>query len=249
MTSAQKIIEFVDLHIAFSHAKVLQGLNLSIQEGETMTILGGSGTGKSVTLKLFLGVLKPDKGKIYFEGKEMTTISEKALVEQRKKIGMLFQGSALFDSLTVKENVLYPLREHFHYSEPELDKIVAEKLNWVGLDGVERMMPADLSGGMKKRVGLARAIASNPKVILYDEPTTGLDPTNTHRINHLIKEMQKRLKITSIVVTHDLESAYQVSDRLALLKDGKIRFVGTVEETKRSQDQIVREFIEGRMTG
>lgn len=241
------IIRFENVHIAFGRHKVLTGLNLTIQAGETITIIGGSGTGKSVTLKLLLGVLRPDQGHIYFEGKEVTTMMEKGLIEMRKTIGMLFQGSALFDSLTVKENIAYPLREHYDYPETKVDQIVATKLNLVGLDGIERMMPADLSGGMKKRVGLARAIASDPKVILYDEPTTGLDPTNTHRINHLILAMQQKLKVTSIVVTHDLESAFQVSNRLALLKDGKICFVGTVAETKQSSDPTVRQFIEGKM--
>lgn len=241
------LIRFEDVHIAFGRLKVLCGMDLTIVEGETVTIIGGSGSGKSVTLKLLLGVLKPDRGHIYFEGGDVTGMGEKELIAMRKKIGMLFQGSALFDSLTVKENIAYPLREHFDYSEGELERIVREKLDLVGLDGVGQMMPADLSGGMKKRVGLARAIASNPKLILYDEPTTGLDPTNTHRINHLIREMQQKLKITSIVVTHDMTSAFAVSNRLALLKDGKICFTGTVAEIKTSKEATVRQFIEGRM--
>ena len=248
MTSTQKpLIQFKDVCIAFGSLKVLQGLNLTIDEGETLTIIGGSGSGKSVTLKLLLGVLKPDRGHIYFEGKDVTTMREKELVEMRKKIGMLFQGSALFDSLTVKENVAYPLREHFDYSEQELSRRIVEKLKLVGLPDIEKMMPSDLSGGMKKRVGLARAIASDPKVILYDEPTTGLDPTNTQRINQLTLELRKRLKVTSIVVTHDMDSAFLVSNRLALLKDGKICFVGTVDEIKASNDPTVRQFIEGTM--
>lgn len=247
MTSIQTLIRFEDVHIAFGRNKVLCGLNLTIAQGETITIIGGSGSGKSVTLKLLLGVLKPDRGRIFFEGKDVTAMHEKELIEMRKKIGMLFQGSALFDSLNVKENIAYPLREHYDYSEPELDRIIAKKLALVGLDGIEAMMPSDLSGGMKKRVGLARAIASDPKMILYDEPTTGLDPTNTQRINHLIQEMQKKLRVTSVVVTHDMGSAFQVSDRLSLLKDGKICFVGTAEETRRSNDATVRQFIEGKM--
>ncbi|MBI4224598.1 MAG: ABC transporter ATP-binding protein [Deltaproteobacteria bacterium] len=244
---ATPLIRFEDVHMAFGRHKVLRGMDLTIYEGETITIIGGSGSGKSVTLKLLLGVLKPDRGRIFFENRDVTAMREKELIAMRKTIGMLFQGSALFDSLTVKENVAYPLREHFDYSEEELDRRVRNKLNLVGLDGVEGVMPADLSGGMKKRVGLARAIASDPKLILYDEPTTGLDPTNTHRINHLIREMQTKLKITSIVVTHDMASAFEVSDRLALLKDGKICFAGSVAETKASKDVTVRQFIEGRM--
>lgn len=246
-TSAHPLIEFKEVAISFGKERVLSRLDLSVYEGETITIIGGSGTGKSVTLKILLGVLSPDKGHIYFQNGDVTTMDEKELIEMRKKFGVLFQGAALFDSLTVMENVAYPLREHFDYSEEELKQIVAEKLSLVGLEGVERMMPSDLSGGMKKRVGLARAIATDPKVILYDEPTTGLDPTNTHRINNLILQLQKSLKITSIVVTHDMESAFKVSNRLALLKEGRICFVGTVAETKGSKEETVRDFIEGRM--
>ena len=241
------IIEFKKVSIAFGKNKVIQGLDLSIYPGETITIIGGSGSGKSVTLKLLLGVLYPDSGQIFYEGRDVTLMNEKDLIDMRKEFGVLFQGSALFDSLTVRENIAYPLREHFDYSEQEISRIVAKKLSLVGLPDVEDMMPADLSGGMKKRVGLARAIATDPKVILYDEPTTGLDPTNTQRINRLIVQMQKTLKITSIVVTHDMPSAFQVSDRLALLKEGKICFVGTVEEAKHSTHETVRDFIEGRM--
>lgn len=241
------IIQFEDLHMAFGANKVLRGMDLSILGGETITIIGGSGSGKSVTLKLLLGVLKPDRGRVLFHGQDVTKMEEKDLNDMRKQFGILFQGAALFDSLTVRENVVWPLREHFDYSEKELDRIVAEKLQLVGLEGVETMMPSDLSGGMKKRVGLARAIAADPHVILYDEPTTGLDPTNTHRINHLILQLQEKLKITSIVVTHDMVSAFQVSNRLALLKDGRICFAGTADEAKRSKDLQVRQFIEGRM--
>ena len=241
------IIEFKKVSIAFGKNKVIQGLDLSIYPGETITIIGGSGSGKSVTLKLLLGVLYPDSGQIFYEGRDVTLMNEKDLIDMRKEFGVLFQGSALFDSLTVRENIAYPLREHFDYSEQEISRIVAKKLSLVGLPDVEDMMPADLSGGMKKRVGLARAIATDPKVILYDEPTTGLDPTNTQRINRLIVQMQKTLKVTSIVVTHDMPSAFQVSDRLALLKEGKICFVGTVEEAKQSTHETVRDFIEGRM--
>ncbi|MDO8494262.1 MAG: ATP-binding cassette domain-containing protein [Deltaproteobacteria bacterium] len=239
------MIQFKNVHHAFGATKVLQGLNLEIKKGETMTILGGSGSGKSVTLKLFLGVLHPDRGSICFQESDVTKMKEQELVAMRKKIGMLFQGGALFDSLTVKENIAYPLREHFHYNEEELSKIVAERLKMVGLDGIEEMIPADLSGGMKKRVGLARAIAANPSVVLYDEPTTGLDPTNTQRINRLIVQLQEKMHITSIVVTHDMQSAFEVSNRMALLKEGKIVAIGTVDEIKHSKDKVVQDFIGG----
>lgn len=242
------LIEFKDVWIAFGKNRVLQGLDLSIVDGESITIIGGSGSGKSVTLKLLLGVLKPDRGGIFFQGKDVATMRGKELIEMRKKFGVLFQGGALFDSLDVKENIAYPLREHFKYSEEDLSRMVAKKLSLVGLPGVEKIMPADLSGGMKKRVGLARAIATDPQVILYDEPTTGLDPANTQRINRLILQMKQKLKVTSIVVTHDMDSAFQVSDRLALLQSGKICFAGTVEEAKHSKDATVMGFIEGRMT-
>ncbi|MBI5299341.1 MAG: ABC transporter ATP-binding protein [Deltaproteobacteria bacterium] len=248
MKNANPIIRFKNISISFGNLNVLNGMDLTIYEGETITIIGGSGSGKSVALKLLLGVLKPDSGFVYFQGRDVTTMDEKELIQMRKQFGMLFQGGALFDSLSVKENIAYPLREHFDYTENELDRIVTKKLSLIGLPGVEQRMPADLSGGMKKRVGLARAIAADPKVILYDEPTTGLDPANTQRINRLIIQMQEKLKVTSIVVTHDMESAFTVSDRLALLKDGKICFVGTKEETKKSTDPTVRGFIEGKMT-
>lgn len=245
----KEIIRFENVYITFGESPVLKGLNLSIEQGETLTIIGGSGSGKSVTLKVLLGVLYPDKGRVYFGGKDVTQMTEKELSSMRKEFGVLFQGAALFDSLTVRENVAYPLRVHFDYSEQEIDRIVAKKLALVGLPNIEKMMPSDLSGGMKKRVGLARAIATDPKVILYDEPTTGLDPTNTQRINRLIIQLKQTLKMTSIVVTHDMDSAFQISDRMALLKDGKICFVGTLDEIKASKEESVRDFIEGRMEG
>ncbi len=240
-------IEFVGIEKSFGDKRVFTGLSLSIVKGETMTILGGSGTGKSVLLKVLLGLMRPDRGRVLFDGQNVVTMKEEVLLEVRRRVGMLFQGGALFDSLSVKENVDYPIREHFDYSEEKIGQIIAEKLALVGLPGIESMEPADLSGGMKKRVALARAIATNPEVILYDEPTTGLDPTNTQRINHLICDMQKKLKVTSIVVTHDMESAFFISDRLALLSNGKIAFVGTKGEVKRSSDPLVKGFILGQM--
>lgn len=241
------IIEFKNVFLSFGDLAVLQGASLVIYEGETLTIIGGSGSGKSVMLKLLLGVLKPDSGKIIFEGTDVSTMEEDGLIEMRKKIGMLFQGSALFDSLSVKENVAYALREHFQYSEEEIAKIVGRKLSLVGLRGIERMMPADLSGGMKKRVSLARAIATKPAVILYDEPTTGLDPSNTQRINRLILQLKEKLRVTSVVVTHDMNSAFKVSDRFALLHAGKIVFQGTQEEIVQSADPLVKNFIQGEI--
>lgn len=241
------IIDFKNISMSFVDQEVLQDLNLHIEQGETLTIIGGSGTGKSVTLKLLLGLLQPDRGEIYFKGTNIVELPERKLVDIRAQIGMLFQSGALFDSLTVFENVAYPIREHFRYPEDKVQKIVAEKLRLVRLDGSQKIMPSDLSGGMKKRVGLARAIATDPAVILYDEPTTGLDPANTNRINELIKDIQKVLKVTSIAVTHDMESAFKISNRIALLHNRKIEFVGTVEDVKKSTIPVVQNFIKGEI--
>jgi len=237
------IIEIRDLQKSYEGLQVLTGVDLGIQRGETITILGGSGTGKSVLLKLISGLEKPDEGTIRINKKDIIPLTEQELVPLRRKIGMLFQGAALFDSLSAGENVAYPIREHFRLAEKEIQRIVREKLRLVGLDGVEEKMPAELSGGMKKRVGLARAIAIDPEIILYDEPTTGLDPANTQRINQLIVELQRILKVTSIVVTHDLDSAYAVTDRLALLHKGQIVMTGTKEEFEASAIQEVQDFI------
>ena len=241
------LIEFKNVYKSFGEKEILSGMDLLIEQGETITIIGGSGTGKSVTLRLLLGLMPPSSGAIFFKGKNVSEMKDDELIAMRSKIGMLFQGAALFDSLTVFENVAYPIREHFKYPESEIEKRVLEKLNLVGLENVEDMYPADLSGGMKKRVGLARAIATNPEVVLYDEPTTGLDPTNTHRIGHLICELQKVLHVTSIVVTHDMDSAFAVSNRIALLYNKKIEFVGKTDEVKKSQNEIVKNFIEGKI--
>jgi phospholipid/cholesterol/gamma-HCH transport system ATP-binding protein len=248
MEALQPVVEFKGVCKSFGDNEVLRDASLAISYGETITIIGGSGMGKSVFLKLLLGVLRPEAGGIFFHGMDIGDMSERELSKMRRKIGMLFQGSALFDSLTVKENVAYPLREHFRYKkEDEISRVVSEKLKMVGLTGIEDMMPADLSGGMKKRVGLARAIATNPDVILYDEPTTGLDPANTKRICRLIREMQQKLKVTSIVVTHDMEAAFSITDRLAMLYDKKFGFIGTKEEAKSSPLPFVQNFIRGEM--
>ena len=241
------IIEFKDIYKSFGGKKVLECLNLSIEEGETITIIGGSGTGKSVLLKVLIGLLHSDNGKVFVMGQDVTDFSEREYVGIRKNFGMLFQGAALFDSITVKENVAYPLRQHFDHTEEEIDKIVMEKLEMVGLEEASSLYPSDLSGGMKKRVGLARAIAINPKIILYDEPTTGLDPTNVKRINALIVKLQKLLRVTSIVVTHDMTSAFAVSNRLAMLYNKKIAAVGTKEEMQNSKLEVVRDFIAGNI--
>lgn len=239
------LIEFRGVKKAFGDKVVYQHLDLDIHAGESLTIIGGSGQGKSVMLKLLIGLLEADGGSIKFDGQEIVGLPEKDLVQVRRRIGMLFQGAALFDSLSVRENVAYGLREHLKMSEDQINERVAESLASVGLPGIEDMWPADLSGGMKKRVGLARAIAVRPEVLLYDEPTTGLDPINTTRINNLILDLKKRLDVTSVVVTHDMHSAFTVSDRIAMIHDGRRIFAGTPEEVRQSTQPQVHDFIHG----
>jgi phospholipid/cholesterol/gamma-HCH transport system ATP-binding protein len=229
--------------------QVLDGVSLDVDKGETLVVLGPSGTGKSVLLKHVIGLMAPDEGSIEVDGYEIVGLDERGLAEVRRHFGMLFQGSALFDSMTVGENVGLGLREHTRMSDAEIRARVAERLEWVGLKGVEDMKPASLSGGMRKRVGLARAIAMDPAYILYDEPTTGLDPIMSDVINQLIRELQARLGVTSIVVTHDMRSAYHVGDRLALLFGGKLVFEGVPEEFRATRDPMVRQFIEGSSEG
>jgi phospholipid/cholesterol/gamma-HCH transport system ATP-binding protein len=233
----------------FEDKPVLRNVNLTIEEGETIVVIGRSGCGKSVMLKHIVGLLKPDSGHIYIDGEDITRLKEHDLFRVRKKFGVLFQGGALLDSLTVEENVGLGLKEVSGYSPREIKKIVHEKLSMVGMVGAENYMPADLSGGMKKRVGLARAIAMEPEIVLYDEPTTGLDPIMADNINELIHFLKKRLKITSLVVTHDMSSARKVGDRVAMLHHGEIIFSGTVSELDMTDDPVVRQFVEGRSEG
>ncbi len=241
------IIEIKNVYKSFNNHPVLDDINLSVQEGEIISLLGASGTGKSVLLKELIGLIKPDKGDIFVLGKNVAQMNEDALIKLRVHVGMLFQGAALFDSLTVFENIAYPLREHLHLSEAEIRSRVSEKLQLVGLKGIEAKMPEELSGGMKKRVGLARAIATDPEIILYDEPTTGLDPMTAQRINVLIMELQKKLGITTIVVTHDLHCVKTVSDRIAMLHEGKIIVVGTWQEIALCPLKEVKDFISGNI--
>jgi len=246
---SEEIIGINNVYKAFDEKEVHMGVNLSIQRGENITVLGGSGSGKSVLLKEITGLLKPDQGDVIIEGENIVPMDESDLVNVRKKIGMLFQGAALFDSLTVEENIAYPLRENANYPENEIKEIVAKNLKMVGLPDIEDKMPSDLSGGMKKRVGLARAMAMNPKILLYDEPTTGLDPPNITRINNLIRDMQAQFGITGVIITHDVQSAFEISDRIAFLYHGKIVFTGTVEEAKKTDVEILSNFINAKMEG
>lgn len=243
------MIEIVDLYKSFGQKEVLRGVNLFIEKGQSMVIIGGSGSGKSVLLKHIIGLLKPDKGSVFIEGLDITKLNEKDLYKVRKKFGMLFQGAALFDSLKVWENVSFFLMRHRGISEKKAKEIAIEKLRLVGLVGVEDLMPSELSGGMRKRVGLARSIAHDPEILLYDEPTTGLDPIMADAINDLIIDLKKKLNVTSVAITHDMHSAYKIGDRIAMLYEGKIIEVGTPEEIKNSSNPIVRQFITGSAKG
>ncbi len=238
-------IELRGVQKAFRGNVVLRGVDLVVREGETFTILGGSGSGKSVCLKHMIGLLKPDAGRVLVFGKDITDLSEDALVDVRRALSMVFQSAALFDSLNVYENVAYPLREHRAWSEPQIAERVASCLEAVGLPRCEALLPSELSGGMRKRVGVARAIALEPRVILYDEPTTGLDPANQKRIGELIVALQRRLHITSVVVTHELALCFAISNRVALLKGGRIAAVGTAEEIRSSEHPDVVAFLSG----
>jgi len=228
---------------------VLAGVDLDIGTGETVVVLGPSGTGKSVLLKHVIGLMRPDAGSILVDGEEIVGRRERELNVVRRHFGMLFQSAALFDSMSVGENVALPLRELTDMSETEIRARVTERLEWVGLRDVEAMRPSSLSGGMRKRVGLARAVAMDPRFILYDEPTTGLDPIMADAIDRLILGLQERMGVTSIVVTHDLDSAFKVGDRLAMLLNGRIVFEGTPEALKASRDPVVRQFLEGTSEG
>ena len=237
-------IRFEDLYKGFGENKVLQGVNLEVLRGETMVILGGSGSGKSVLLRHAIGLMVPDRGRVVVDGMDISGLSEEELMPVRKKVGMLFQGSALFDSMNVFENVAYALREHTSLEEGEIASRVREKLALVELnEDVEVRMPADLSGGMRKRVALARAIALEPAGILYDEPTTGLDPITARTINTMIRNLQHTLSVTSVVVTHDIASAFMVGDRIAFLHLGQMVFVGTVKEARQSPDPRLKAFL------
>jgi len=243
------MIEIKEVYKSFGNNQVLNGVDLNINQGETIVILGRSGCGKSVLLKHIIGLMKPDKGQIFIDGEEITAYSYEKLSNLRRRFGMLFQGAALFDSMTVEENVGLGLTEHTALSREKIKEIVKEKLRLVGMAGVENLKPAELSGGMKKRVGLARAIAMDPEFVLYDEPTTGLDPIMADVINELVISLRNTLKITSIAVTHDIVSAYKIADRIAMLYEGKIIWVGTPQETKNSTDPVVMQFIHGSSVG
>ena len=243
------MIEIRGLHKRFGENVVLDGVELTVPRGKNTVVIGGSGTGKSVLIKCVVGLLRADAGEILIDGEDVTKMDERELVRVRRKFGMLFQGSALFDSMNVGENVAFALRRLHLYPERQIRDVVEEKLAMVGLRDIQQLMPAELSGGMKKRVGLARAIAAEPEILLYDEPTTGLDPIMADVINDLIISLRESLGVTSISITHDMASAYKIADQIAMLYKGKIVEVGTPEEIRNTSNPVVSQFVEGRAEG
>jgi phospholipid/cholesterol/gamma-HCH transport system ATP-binding protein len=243
------MIKISNLSKSFGEHKVLDGLSLNIEEGKTCVIIGRSGCGKSVLLKHIVGILKPEAGEVIVDGSDVAKLKEKELGRLRLKIGMVFQGGALFDSLSVGENVGFGLTEHTQINPKELVERVEKSLSLVGLSGIQNLAPSALSGGMKKRVALARAICIQPEIILYDEPTTGVDPITAANINELIRDLHDKLKVTSVVVTHDMKSAYRVADRIAMMYQGKIIAIGAADQIQNSQDPVVHQFINGLAQG
>ncbi len=243
------MIRLVDIHKSFGKQKVLNGLNLTVEKGKTTVIIGRSGGGKSVLLKHIIGLIRPDSGQVIVEGEDITVLNDKDLNEVRKKFGMLFQEAALFDSMNVAENVAFPLREHTNMSSAEIMDSVRDRLAAVGLSGVEEKMPSELSGGMRKRVGLARALAMRPQIVLFDEPTTGLDPVMTEAINQLIIETQRAFNLTCVVISHDIQSVFEIGHRVAMLYEGRIIEYGTPEEVRASRNPVMVQFLTGSTEG
>ena len=243
------MIRIEDLHKSFGSQKVLDGVTLRIPKGEILVIIGGSGEGKTILLKHIIGLVRPDSGHIYVDEEDICHLRSWELKEVRKKFGMLFQGGALFDSMTVGENVAFPLREHTRLKEKEIRSRVAAMLAEVGLHGIEEKYPSELSGGMGKRVGLARALALEPEIVLFDEPTTGLDPIMSRVINELILSTQKRLGITFVIISHDVKGAFLLAHRIAMLRKGKIIARGTPEEMRENPDPVLQQFLSGSSEG
>ena len=243
------MIELRDIHKSFEGNYVLRGADLKVEKGESLVVIGGSGSGKSVLLKHIIGLLKPDRGTVIIDSTDLSLLDEDGLNEIRKKFGMLFQSAALFDSMKVWENVGFGLRRHTRMTAPEIKEVAVRKLRMVGLVDIEDEMPSALSGGMRKRVGLARAIAMEPEILLYDEPTTGLDPIMADAINELIIKMRETLKVTSVAITHDMKSAYKIADTIAMLYNGVISDRGSPEEIQNTSNPVVRQFMKGRAKG
>jgi phospholipid/cholesterol/gamma-HCH transport system ATP-binding protein len=243
------MIKLVDVHKSFGDNHVLRGLNLEIDKGKTTVIIGRSGGGKSVLLKHIIGLLKPDKGQVIVDGVDVAGLNDREMNEVRKNFGVLFQGSALFDSMTVGENVAFPLREHTKKKDGEIRKIVSDRLRAVGLTGVEEIMPSELSGGMRKRAGLARAIALHPQVVLFDEPTTGLDPVMTEAVNELIINTQRDFNLTCVATSHDMQSIFTIGHKIAMIYEGKVVAYGTPEEIRKSENPVLKQFLSGSLEG
>jgi len=239
----ETVIEIKDVHKSFADNHVLRGVKLEVKKAQTTVIIGASGSGKSVLMKHMIGLLRPDSGTVTVDGVDTTTLSERELSRVREKFGMVFQGAALFDSMTVGENVAFPLREHRNLREREIREIVADKLRLVDLEGVEKIFPAELSGGMRKRVGLARAVVLEPRIILYDEPTTGLDPITANSVDEMIINAQERLGVTSVVISHDIASSFRVGDHVAIIHDGVIADQGPPEKLRKSDHPHVKKFL------
>ena len=246
---AAPMIEVRALRKKLGEQEILRGVDFGVAKGETLVIIGRSGAGKSVLLKHLVGLMQPDSGEIYIEGENIIGLNERKLAAIRRKVGILFQGGALFDSMTVEENIAFPLREAGQRDAAVIREEVAEMLEVIELEGQQQKMPVNLSGGMKKRVGLARAIIRRPSCVLYDEPTAGLDPVVSDSINQLIRRLQERYHVTSIVVTHDMKSAFHIADHIAYLHEGSIYFYGTAEELQRSSDPLLQDFLLGRSEG
>ncbi|HEX9689105.1 MAG TPA: ABC transporter ATP-binding protein [Thermoanaerobaculia bacterium] len=242
LAQGDTIVEFDNVWKAYAHREVLAGVSLKIRKGEVLCVLGPSGTGKSVTIRHINGLERPDKGDVRVFGESVVGLTEEQLSPVRRRVAMLFQGGALFDSMNVEQNVAFPLREHTKKSPREISELVAEKLLMVGLPGTQRKMPSELSGGMRKRVALARSIALEPEIIMYDEPTTGLDPLTSEKIAQLIADLNVRLKITSIAVTHDIVASRTIADRIAFLHQGRFQFIGTFDEAARGGHPVLQEY-------
>jgi phospholipid/cholesterol/gamma-HCH transport system ATP-binding protein len=243
------MIQVVDLYKSFNGREVLRGVNLKVEKGQTLALIGGSGKGKSVLLRHIIGLTRPDRGKILIDNQDISRLRGKPLKRLKERFGIVFQGSALFDSLTVFENVAFPLREKSKMKLSQIRDSVLKELARVGLSGEENKYPAEISGGMKKRVALARCLVMNPEIVLFDEPTTGLDPLIGKAMHKLISECQKNLKFTSIIVTHEIPAIFSLVDRVAMLYDGKIIAVGTPDEIKTSKDPVIHQFIHGELEG
>lgn len=243
------MIEVIDLHKSFNGHEVLRGINLKVEKGQTLALIGGSGNGKSVLLKHIIGLTKPDKGRILIDNLDVSKLKGKQLKQLKERLGIVFQGGALFDSLTVFENVAFPLREKTRMRGTEIQETALNELARVGLSGAENKYPAELSGGMKKRVALARCLVTRPEIILFDEPTTGLDPLIGKAIHNLIRSCQKDYNLTAIIVTHEIPAIFPLVDRVAMLYNGKIIAIGTPEEVQASNDPVIHQFIHGELEG